>query len=142
MAQTVGTVLAKNMKMYFGSVALTCQVDVSIAGSTNMFETTCKDSGANAAFLPGTKSWTASGSANFADDATLGFNTATTGVFAEWDSQSSVALVFQTGITGDQKWSGTAYVSSWTLNSSGNDEAVTYDFELQGTGALVQATIA
>ncbi len=142
MAQTVGTVLAKNMKMYFGSVALTCQVDVSIAGSTNMFETTCKDSGANAAFLPGTKSWTASGSANFADDATLGFNTATTGVFAEWDSQSSVALVFQTGVTGDQKWSGTAYVSSWTLNSSGNDEAVTYDFELQGTGALVQATIA
>ena len=142
MAQTVGTVLAKNMKMYFGSVALTCQVDVSIAGSTNMFETTCKDSGANAAFLPGTKSWTASGSANFADDATLGFNTATTGVFAEWDSQSSVALVFQTGSTGDQKWSGTAYVSSWTLNSSGNDEAVTYDFELQGTGALVQATIA
>lgn len=142
MAQTVGTVLAKNMKMYFGSVALTCQVDVSIAGSTNMFETTCKDSGANAAFLPGTKSWTASGSANFADDATLGFNTATTGVFAEWDSQSSVALVFQTGTTDDQKWSGTAYVSSWTLNSSGNDEAVTYDFELQGTGALVQSTIA
>lgn len=142
MAQTVGTVLAKNMKMYFGSVALTCQVDVSIAGSTNMFETTCKDSGANAAFLPGTKSWTASGSANFADDATLGFNTSTTGVFAEWDSQSSVSLVFQTGSTGDQKWSGTAYVSSWTLNSSGNDEAVTYDFELQGTGALVQATIA
>ena len=142
MAQTVGTVLAKNMKMYFGTVALTCQVDVSIAGSTNMFETTCKDSGANAAFLPGTKSWTASGSANFADDATLGFNTATTGIFAEWDSQSTVSVVFQTGSVGDTKYSGTAYVSSWTLNSSGNDEAVTYDFELQGTGALASAIIA
>ena len=142
MAQTVGTVLAKNMKMYFGSVALTCQVDVSIAGSTNMFETTCKDSGANAAFLPGTKSWTASGSANFADDATLGFNTATTGIFAEWDSQSTVSVVFQTGAIGDTKYSGTAYVSSWTMNSSGNDEAVTYDFELQGTGALASAIIA
>ena len=142
MAQTVGTVLAKNMKMYFGTVALTCQVDVSIAGSTNMFETTCKDSGANAAFLPGTKSWTASGSANFADDATLGFNTATTGIFAEWDSQSTVSVVFQTGAIGDTKYSGTAYVSSWTMNSSGNDEAVTYDFELQGTGALASAIIA
>ena len=142
MAQTVGTVLAKNMKMYFGTVALTCQVDVSIAGSTNMFETTCKDSGANAAFLPGTKSWTASGSANFADDATLGFNTATTGIFAEWDSQSTVSVVFQTGAVGDTKWSGTAYVSSWTMNSSGNDEAVTYDFELQGTGALASAIIS
>lgn len=142
MAQTVGTVLAKNMKLYSGAAAFTCQVDVSLAASTNMFETTCKDSGANAAFLPGTKSWTASGSANFADDATLGFNTASTGVFAKWDSQSSLSIVFQTAQTGDTKWSGTAYVSSWTLNSSGNDEAVTYDFELQGTGALVQATIA
>lgn len=142
MAQTVGTVLAKNMKMYFGTVALTCQVDVSIAGSTNMFETTCKDSGANAAFLPGTKSWTASGSANFAEDATLGFGTASTGIFAEWDAQSTVSVVFQTGAIGDVKYSGTAYVSSWTLNSSGNDEAVTYDFELQGTGALASAVIS
>ena len=142
MAQTVGTVLAKNMKLYLGATALTCQVDVSLAASTNMFETTCKDSGANAAFLPGTKSWTASGSANFADDATLGFNTSTTGVFDKWDDQDSVAIVFQTAATGDTKWSGTAYVSSWTLNSSGNDEAVTYDFELQGTGALAMAVIS
>lgn len=142
MAQTVGTVLAKNMKMFMGATALTCQVDVSISGSTSLFETTCKDSGANASFLPGTKSWTASGTANYADDATLGFNTATTGIFAKWDGQGSIAIVFQTAATGDTKWSGTAYVSSWTLNSSGNDEPVTYDFELQGTGALVQATIA
>jgi Phage tail tube protein len=142
MAQTVGTVLAKNMKLYIGATALTCQVDVSLAASTNMFETTCKDSGANAAFLPGTKSWTASGSANFADDATLGLNTTATGIFAKWDSQASIAMVFQTASTGDTKWSGTAYISSWTLNSSGNDEAVSYDFELQGTGALLQAVIS
>ena len=135
MAQTVGTVLAKNMKLYSGATAITCQVDVSLAGSTNMFETTCKDSGANAAFLPGTKSWTASGSANFADDAS-------TGIFAKWDAQTSVSIVFQTAATGDTKWSGTAYISSWTLNSSGNDEAVTYDFELQGTGALAMAVIS
>jgi len=142
MAQTVGTVLAKNMKMYFGATAITCQVDVSLSGSSNLFETTCKDSGANASFLPGTKSWTASGSANFADDATLGFNTATTGIFDKWDDQASIAIVFQTAATGDTKWSGTAYVSSWTLNSSGNDEAVTYDFELQGTGPLSMAIIS
>lgn len=142
MAQTVGSVLAKNMKMYFGASALTCQVDVSLSGSTNMFETTCKDSGADAAFLPGTKSWTASGTANFADDATLGFNTTTTGIFAKWNSQATISIVFQTGNTGDTKWSGTTYVSSWTLNSSGNDEPVTYDFELQGTGALAMAVIS
>lgn len=142
MAQTTGTVLAKNMALYFGATKLTCQVDASISGSTNMFETTCKDSDAESEFKPGSKSWTVSGTANFADDATLGFNTATNGVFAKWDSQTSIDIVFQTGATGDTKWSGTTYVSSWTLSSSGNDEAVTYDFELQGTGALTMATIS
>lgn len=142
MAQTVGTVLAKNMKLFFGATALTCQVDATISGSTNMFETTCKDSGANAEFKPGSKSWTVSGTANFADDATLGFNTSSTGLFAKWDGQTSIPIVFQTAATGDTNWSGTAYVSSWTLSSSGNDESVTYDFELQGTGALVMAVIS
>ena len=138
---TTGTVLAKNMKLYFGATALTCQVDASLSGSTNMFETTCKDSASEAAFLPGTTSWTVSGTANFAFDATLGFNTASTGLFAKWQAGTSVSIVFQTGVTGDQKWSGSAYVTSWTLSSNGNDEAVTYDFELQGTGTLTMATI-
>ena len=142
MSQTIGTVLAKNMKMYFGTVALTCQVDVAISAETNMFETTCKDSTANAAYLPGTKSWSANCTANFAEDATLGFTTATTGIFAKWDSQATITVVFQTAATGDTKWTGTAYIESWSLNSSGNDEAVTYDFTLRGTGALVMATIS
>lgn len=142
MAQTVGTVLAKNMAIYFGSTKVTCQVDASISGSTNMFETTCKDSAANAEFKPGAKSWTVTGSALFADDATLGFNTATTGVFAKWDGQTTISIVFQTAQTGDTKWSGSVYVSDWTLSSNGIDEAVTYDFTLQGTGALTMATIS
>lgn len=107
-----------------------------------MFETTCKDSGANAEFKPGSKSWTASATLNFADDATLGFNTDTNGIFDKWDDQTTVSMVFQTAQTGDTKWSGTAYVTSWTMNSSGNDEAVTVDVELQGTGPLVMALIS
>lgn len=142
MAQTVGTVLAKNMKLYFGSTALTCQVDASISGETNMFETTCKDSSSTAAFLPGTTSWSVSGTANFADDATLGFNTASTGLFVKWQAGASVSIVFQTAATGDTKWSGTTYVENWSLNSNGNDEAVTYDFTLRGTGVLTMATIS
>lgn len=142
MAQTVGTVLAKNMKLYFGATALTCQVDASISGETNMFETTCKDSSSTAAYLPGTTSWSISGTANFADDATLGFNTATTGLFAKWSTGAVVAIVFQTAAVGDTKWSGNTYVENWTLNSNGNDEAVTYDFTLRGTGVLAQAVIA
>ena len=134
---TTGTILAKNMKFYVGATALTCQVDFSLNMSTNMFSTTCKDSAANESFLPGSKSWTGSGTGNMAFDATYGFSD----LFSAWNNQTTVAMVFQTGVTGDKKYSGTTYVSSLTLNSSGTDEAVTFDFELQGTGALAEATI-
>ena len=134
---TTGTVLAKNMKLYVGSTAITCQVDAKISMSTNMFETTCKDSTAVSAFLPGSKSWTASGTGNFAFDATYGFSD----LFEAWDAQSTIAIVWQTGVTGDEKLSGTAYISKLDGDSSGNDAAVTFSFEMQGTGALTKATI-
>lgn len=126
------------MKMYVGATAITCQTDASISMSTNMFETTCKDSAANSAFLPGSKSWTASGSGSLAFDATYGAEE----LFAAWDAQTSMSIVFQTAVTGDKKYSGSAYITSLNINSSGNDEAVTFDYELQGTGALAEATVS
>ena len=141
MPGTVGTVLAKSMKLYIGTstpVAVTCQVDASISMSTNMIQTSCKDSGADGAYLPGEKSWTASGSGNFAFDATYGESQ----LFAAWKDQTVVAVVFQNTVVGDKKYSGNTYITSLSFNSSGNDEAVTFDFELQGTGALVEATIS
>lgn len=137
---TTGTVLAKNMAMYTGGtpIIITCQTNASISMSTNMFSTACKDSGAWDAQQPGLKSWSASGEGNFAFDATNGFSA----LFAAWTNQTSVAVVFQTGVTGDKKYSGSSYVSSLELNSSGNDEAVTFSYELTGSGALTEATIS
>jgi predicted secreted protein len=102
-----------------------------------MFETTCKDSSAVSEFLPGAKSWTASVTGNVDFAATNGVEE----LFTAWTNQTSVALVFQTGTTGDSKYSGSGYVSSLQIQSSGNDEAVTFSAEFQGTGALTQATI-
>ena len=136
----MATVLAKNMKLYTGATpsAITCQVDASISTSTNMFETTCKDSSAVSEFLPGAKSWTASVTGNVDFAATNGVEE----LFTAWTNQTSVALVFQTGTTGDSKYSGSGYVSSLQIQSSGNDEAVTFSAEFQGTGALAQTTIS
>jgi hypothetical protein len=105
--------------------------------TTNMIQTTCKDSAANAAFLPGGKSWEASVSGNLAYDAAYGWSQ----LFAAWDGQTLLAVVYQTGTTGDKKLSGSAYINSLTNTSSGNDEAVTWEAGLTGTGALVEATI-
>jgi hypothetical protein len=134
---TTGTVLAKNMALYIGAVKITCQVDTSLSMSTNMVQTTCKDSGADAAVLPGEKSWECSVSGNLAFDATYGWSQ----LFAAHLAQTLLLVVYQTGVTGDKKITGSAYINSLSSNSSGNDEAVTWDAGLTGTGALVEATI-
>lgn len=134
----MATILAKNMKFYSNTTAFTCQVDCSIEESVNMFNTTCKDSGANAEFQPGEQSWTASGS--------MLLDWAGTYSYAELkaakDAGTAITLVFSTGVVGQKKLTGTAYVSSLGIESSGNDAAVTVPFSLQGTGALVLATIS
>lgn len=135
---TTGTVLAKNMAMYFTGtpVLLTCQTDASISMSTNMFETTCKDSGAWAEPRPGTKSWTASGTANLAFDATYGIDE----LFAAWTAQTEIAVLFQTSVSGDSEFSGSGYISSLEVTSNGNDEAVTFSYQLDGAGSLAFAS--
>lgn len=135
---TTGTVLAKNMKLYIGVVAVTCQVDASINMTTNMIQTTCKDSAADAEVLPGEKSWEASVSGNLAFDATYGWSE----LFAAWKNQTLLAIIYQTGVAGDKKLSGSCYINSLSNTSSGNDEAVTWEAGLTGTGALVEATIS
>lgn len=135
---TTGTVLAKNMKIFVGSNAITCQLNASLSCSTNMFQTTCKDSAANSTFLPGAKEWTISGSANFAFDSTYGFED----LWDSWDAQTTITPIFQTGTTGDLKWSGSAYISELNATSDGVDAAVEYDVTFQGSGALAKATVS
>jgi len=135
---TTGTVLAKNMAMYIGGTIVTCQTNASISMQTNMFEATCKDSGADSEKFPGVKSWTASGEGLFAMDAANGFPD----IFAAWKNQTQIAIIFQTGVTGDLKYVGNAYVSNAELTSNGNDEAVTFSYELTGTGAMTEETVS
>lgn len=133
----MATILAKSMKIFVGSTAITCQTDASLQLSTNMFQITCKDSTATSEFSPGAKSWSMSGTAFLDFAATYGFEE----LFSSWNAQTSVAVVMQDNVTGNKKYSGTAYVSSLSLNSSGTDEAVSFQYELQGTGAIAEATI-
>lgn len=135
---TTGTVLAKNMKLFISTTAITCQVNAQMSCSTNMFQVTCKDSAANSDFLPGAKEWSMSGSLNFAFDATYGFED----LWDAWNSQSTVTPIFQTGVTGDLKWSGSSYVEELNLTSDGIDAAVEADFTFRGTGVLVKATVS
>lgn len=135
---TVGTVLAKDMKIYIGTTAVTCQVDASLKMDRNLFQTTCKDSGDMEEYQYGTGTWSISGRALFRFDATQGFSQ----FFAMWDGKTTATAVWQTAVSGDKKYSGTVLLKSLSGDANGNDEAVGYQFELQGSGDLTEATVS
>lgn len=140
MPGTTGTIYAKNMSIYTGTApgtVVTCQTNASIKTSTNMFSATCKSSGSWAQNLPGVRSWSASIEGLLAFDATNGFSQ----LWAAWVAGTAVAVIFGTGVTGDKKYSGSTYISSLELTSSGSDEPVTFSAEFTGDGAIAEATI-
>ncbi len=141
MAQTVGTVLAKEMAIYVGGspdVIITCQIDATLSMSTATFDTTCKSSGAWADSNAGTKSWTMSGTGNFADDAANGF----LDLQALWVAGSTAEFVMSTGATGDTQHAGNGIVTELELTSAGNDTAVTFSYTVTGKGALASTVIS
>lgn len=141
MAQTVGTVLAKNMAIYVGGspdVIITCQIDATLSMSTATFDTTCKSSGAWGDSNAGTKTWSMSGTGNFADDATNGF----LDLQAIWVAGSTNEFVMSTGAVGDTEHYGDGIVTELELTSSGNDAAVTFSYTVTGKGALTSAVIS
>ena len=135
---TTGTVLAKNMSFYLNDTLVSCQTNCELNMSTEMFETTCKDSGAWAEPRPGTKSWTASGELNLAFDATYGI----ADLFALWYNQTEEDFAFSTGVNDDKEFLGSGYISSLSVSSQGNDAAVTASFEITGAGALIYQTVS
>lgn len=137
---TAGVVNSKLLRIYTGATpaALTCATNAELSFTNETRETTCKDSGTNKEFLYAQNSWTMSGEGLFAFDAANGG----VDLFDIALAQTTVAVVYQTGVTGDDKWSGTALVTEWTLSSPGTNENCTYTFTLQGTGALVRALVS
>lgn len=136
---TVGTVISGVMAIYTGATPtkITCQVNASLNLKRDTRDITCKDSGDWEDALPARKSWTLSGTANLALDATNGWGA----LFTAWNAGTAVAVVFQTGVNGDKKYSGSAYVTSLSADSSGSQENVTLSFEFKGNGVLTEATI-
>lgn len=136
---TTGTVLGKNLLVYTGTtpVVISCQG----AGTLNMESDTtaavCKDSGAWAEELPGRISWSIEISeALLAFDATNGINA----LVDAFRNRTVVTVYFSTGVTGDKRWKGSAYVTNLTVNAP-IDGAASYNVTFSGKGELIYEDI-
>ena len=110
--------------------------------SKDMIDVTSKDSAGAKEFIAGEYGWTMNVEAIFEDDASVGasqqsFKDLATDLLAG----TVLTVVITTNVTGDEKYTGSAYFMSLALSAPNNDKA-TWTGQLQGTGALTVGTVA
>ena len=127
------------MKLYTGStlVAVAHCNGASLSMTHDPRDITTKDSSGWQELLEGLRSFELSGEGLVAFDDVNGGLALTSSLL----NRTQLVIALQTNVTGDTKWSGSGYVSSLEVGSPGQEENVTYNFTIRGTGALVQGTV-
>lgn len=135
---TTGKILGQSMRVLIGAAVIECEDGFSLTVEGEEIDVSCKSSGNWADTLAGTKNWSVSINAKLEVDA------AANGFFDILDdlvngTELAIEITTYDGtatIVGDKYVSGTAVVTSTTLNGNRN-EAVSWDATLSGRGALV-----
>ena len=140
---TAGIVNTKLLKLQYADapntpVTVTCLTNAELSISNEMFDTTCKDSGQFKEVIPGQTSGTLSGEAFVAYDSANGHDEVATDVL----SQAKLEWVFGTGVSGDTKFSGQGYFSSFSVSSPGQNEGASFSFEVTCTGTITKGTFS
>jgi TP901-1 family phage major tail protein len=123
-----------------GGVAFAHSTSCSLSVSTDLPDSTTKDSSGWAQQIQGLRSWSVStdGLAVIESAAAL---VNVEDIFSSISSRTDVTLTFSTFVSGDKIWTGTAQVES--LDFTGDMESpATFSASFTGTGALVMTTNA
>lgn len=135
---TTNVVNSSLLKIWVGAtpVALAHQTDASLSVNHQVRDISSKDSAGWEESLEGMRNWEMSGQAYWAFDAAAGANANAMQDLAL--NRTTVAVQFGTGVTGDPKYSGTAYLTNWEGSGPGQEDNGSYSYTLKGTGALAR----
>ncbi len=137
---TTGIFNGTNLVVLVGTEVVAHSTSCSLSVSTDLPDSTTKDSGGWAQQIQGLRSWSVS------TDGLAVIESAAAGVnvedlFSSVSSRTDVTLTFSTFVSGDKIWTGTAAVES--LDFTGDMESpATFSASFTGTGALVMTTNA
>lgn len=135
MAST-GVINATLLAIYVGTVKITVQTSATLSITKSPRKSLNKDSGGWPNNYGGEKSWEMSGDAEYKADATHGFSQ----LFTAMINDTEVTVVFQTAVSGDKKYSGTAQITKLDL-SGGVEENGKISYSFVGSGAIAEGTV-
>jgi len=126
----------RTLVLKIDGVPVAAEQDVELSFSREMIDVTSKDSNSNRELIVGLKSWSVSCNALVDFLATHGAHTFSNAL----NNGTSLTVLITDGVTGQTEFTGSAYASEFTMNST-NEDAVTWSGSLEGTGALTIQTV-
>ena len=121
--------------IYVGNTKIANVVSNSFKADNALRDTTTKDSGGWSASGDGLKSWSADGKGLFADAPTYGFSD----LWAIFIAGSGVTVKITSAVTGEKKYSGTAYITNLSQNAD-LEKTAEFSVSFKGSGVLTEAT--
>lgn len=133
---TTGIFNGTDLVLKAGGNVIGAATSATVNYTLDTFETTNKDSAHAKTHLPAASGWTVECEAFYTTDETV----APDNMMTDLQNRSSITVEFNeaSAETGDYKYTGSAYITSVSLNAP-NEDAATYSVSLQGTGALTIA---
>lgn len=123
------------MRIKIGAKTIFHETDASLSSSIDFKEVASKDSNGKVK-TPGSQSWSLSCNALIGNDGTVQEDLKT--LYDKHVAKTLVTVEFTTDATGDVVFSGSAYVGTFNVTAT-NDEEVKGDFSFEGSGALAIA---
>lgn len=134
---TTGILNATLIGIYVGTTKIANATSGTLSVTQNLATSINKDDGGWEKSAPAARSWEVSGDSELAFDAAYTIDD----LFTAITSRTKLSLRFSTEVTGDQRFTGDAYITSLEV-SAGTEENATYSYSFKGTGALSLAVIS
>ena len=133
---TTGKFNGTDLLVYVDGVAVAHATSHTLNINVDMIDATTKSSAGWKDILPGLKDWSIDFEGLVAYDAAEGFSE----LFADIGSRTQVTVKFSTEETGDDRYTGTAYVASLSA-SAPLEDVVSYSGSFAGDGVLTEETV-
>lgn len=134
----MGLLQGTTMRIKKGTDTLFHETNATLDSTIDFKEVASKDTSGKIQ-TPGSQSWSMSCDKLIANDAGAGQENAL-GLVQDHLAKTLVTIEFSTGVTGDIIFSGSAYISQFSI-ASANDEEVTGTFAFQGSGDLTVGVV-
>ena len=133
---SAGKLNGTNLLVYVNGVAVAHATSHTLNVNAEMIDATTKSSAGWKDVLPGLKDWSIDAEGIVAWDATEGVSQA----FADITGRTQVTVKFSMEVTGDKRYTGTAYVSTLSM-SAPLEDVITYSLSFAGDGAITEETV-